>query len=123
MSRVRGRGNKATELAAVKFFRRNRFTGWRRRQYIFGHPDFVFPRVHVAIFVDGCFWHCCPKHSTRPANNREFWERKLNANKLRDIVVNRTLRKQGWRILRIWEHELKPTNEQKLIKRIRRMLE
>jgi DNA mismatch endonuclease (patch repair protein) len=123
MSRVRGRGNKVTELATAEFFRRNRFVGWRRRQPVFGNPDFVFPRLRLAVFVDGCFWHCCPKHSTRPVNNREFWERKLNANKLRDIFVNRTLRNQGWRVLRIWEHDLKRKNEQKLIGRFRRFLE
>jgi len=47
----------------------------------------------------------CPKHATSPANNAEFWEKKLTANKLRDKLVTKTLRKAGWRILRIWEHE------------------
>jgi DNA mismatch endonuclease, patch repair protein len=122
MSRVRGRGNKVTELAAVKFFRRNRIVGWRRHRRIFGNPDFIFPKLRLAILVDGCFWHCCPKHSNLPESNRGFWRRKLNANKLRDVLVNRTLRKQGWRVLRIWEHELKRKNEIHLIQRIHRAL-
>jgi DNA mismatch endonuclease, patch repair protein len=56
------------------------------------------------MFVDGCFWHGCPKRTTKPRNNATFWRRKFAANKARDRLVNRTLRKQGWRVLRIWEH-------------------
>jgi DNA mismatch endonuclease (patch repair protein) len=70
-------------------------------------PDFVFPKSRTAVFVDGCFWHGCPKHATKPANNRAFWRRKLAGNKTRDRVVNRALRRAGWRVLRIWEHELR----------------
>jgi DNA mismatch endonuclease (patch repair protein) len=70
-------------------------------------PDFVFRKQRMAIFVDGCFWHGCPKHATKPANNRAFWRRKLAGNKTRDRVVNRTLRRAGWRVLRIWECELR----------------
>jgi DNA mismatch endonuclease (patch repair protein) len=69
-------------------------------------PDFVFLKSRTAIFVDGCFWHGCPKHATQPANNRSFWKKKLAGNKARDWVVNRTLRRAGWRVLRIWEHAL-----------------
>ncbi len=60
----------------------------------------------MVVFVDGCFWHGCPKHSNLPVNNRPFWKKKLTANMLRDRLVSRTLRKQGWRVLRIWEHDL-----------------
>jgi DNA mismatch endonuclease (patch repair protein) len=74
------------------------------------------------IFVDGCFWHGCPKHATKPANNRAFWKKKLAGNKTRDEVVNRTLRRAGWRVLRIWEHELAKKNEARLVQRIRRLL-
>lgn len=106
MSRIRGRGNKDTELALIKLLRRQRVTGWRRNQLLFGKPDFVFREARVAIFVDGCFWHGCPKHCNTPVNNRPFWIRKLAANKARDLVVNRTLRRAGWRVVRIWEHDL-----------------
>src|SRR6267154_5402416 len=64
--------------------------------------------------VDGCFWHACPKHSNLPVNNRPFWRRKLSANKKRDLLVIRTLRKTGWSVLRIWEHELSRKNETRL---------
>jgi DNA mismatch endonuclease (patch repair protein) len=106
MSRIRGRGNKETEVALAKLLRRHGITGWRRNQKIFGKPDFVFHKARLAVFVDGCFWHGCPKHSNMPFNNRAFWKKKLSANKRRDWLVTRTLQAQGWRVLRIWEHEL-----------------
>jgi DNA mismatch endonuclease, patch repair protein len=112
MSRIRGRGNKDTELALAKLLRRHRMTGWRRNQPVFGKPDFVFPKLKLAIFVDGCFWHGCLKHATKPKNNRAFWRRKLAANKRRDVLVTHTLRRAGWRVLRIWECDLakRPVN-------------
>jgi DNA mismatch endonuclease (patch repair protein) len=107
MSQIRGRGNKDTELALAKLLRRHGITGWRRNRPVFGKPDFIFQKPKLVIFVDGCFWHGCPKHATKPENNRAFWRRKLSANKKRDQKVNRTLRRAGWRVIRIWEHELK----------------
>ena len=139
MSRIRGRGNKDTELALAKLLRRHGITGWRRQKTLIvrssqrqlAHTsrrllkirarssvragsrrllrvkvDFVFRQVRLAIFVDGCFWHGCPKHATKPKNNRAFWRRKLAANKVRDTLVTRRLRRAGWRVLRVWEHEL-----------------
>ncbi|HEY3856870.1 MAG TPA: very short patch repair endonuclease [Verrucomicrobiae bacterium] len=106
MSLIRGRGNKETEIALAKLFRKHGIKGWRRHQPVFGKPDFIFRKQRIAVFVDGCFWHCCPKHSNIPVNNREFWEKKLTANSRRDRLVTRTLRKQGWSVIRIWEHEL-----------------
>jgi len=123
MSRVRSRGNKDTEVALAKLFRRNKITGWRRNQKVFGKPDFIFPKLKLAIFVDGCFWHGCPKHETKPKNNRAFWRRKFSRNKKRDVLVTRTLRLAGWRVLRIWEHELAKKNEAHLLRRIHRALE
>ena len=106
MSHIRGRGNKETELALVILFRAHGITGWRRHPPLFGKPDFAFRRERLAIFLDGCFWHGCPKHSNLPVNNRPFWEKKFTANKLRDRLVTKTLRQKGWRVLRIWEHDL-----------------
>ena len=114
MSRIRGFGNKDTELAMIVLLRREHIVGWRRHQPLFGKPDFVFRRARLVIFVDGCFWHCCPKHSNLPENNREFWQKKLDANRRRDKLVTRTLRKSGWYVLRIWEHEFKYPNHVKL---------
>lgn len=118
MSRVRSRGNKNTEIALAKLLRRNRITGWRRNQPVFGKPDFVFSKLKLAVFVDGCFWHGCPKHGTQPVGNRSFWKRKFARNKARDRLVNQTLRRAGWRVLRIWEHELPKKNQVRLLRRI-----
>ena len=84
-------------------------------------PDFVFPKQRVAVFVDGCFWHACPKHSTKPRNNAAFWAKKLAANQARDRRVNRTLRQNGWRVIRIWEHDLAPRHPARLLARLSRL--
>lgn len=106
MSRIRCHGNKDTELALMKLFRQHRISGWRRHQKVFGKPDFLFRRNRLALFVDGCFWHGCPRHCKIPSGNRAFWKKKFAANKARDCRVNRELRKLGWRVVRIWEHDL-----------------
>lgn len=110
MSRIRGSGNNGTELALVKLFRKYGVTGWRRNQPLFGKPDFTFRLQRVVVFVDGCFWHGCPKHFNLPVNNRAFWKEKLVANKQRDLLVTKTLRKLGWRVIRVWEHDLSATD-------------
>ena len=122
MARVRGRGNERTELALLSVLRRHRITGWRRYQSVFGKPDFVFSRQRLAMFVDGCFWHCCPKHATQPASNRAFWMQKLARNRARDRLVNKTLSKAGWKVFRIWQHDLTRKNELQLAARIRKHL-
>jgi len=73
--------------------------GLRRR------ADVVFGRARVAVFVDGCFWHGCPEHGTRPRSNEQWWRDKLERNRLRDADTDARLRAAGWRVLRIWEHE------------------
>jgi DNA mismatch endonuclease, patch repair protein len=68
-------------------------------------PDVVFTRRKVAVFVDGCFWHCCPDHGNTPRANRAYWSSKLARNLLRDQRVNSALEEAGWVVLRIWEHD------------------
>lgn len=106
MSRIRSRRNAATELRIIHIFRQYGITGWRRNYRLKGTPDFVFLASRVAVFVDGCFWHGCPIHAGEPATNREFWRKKLAKNRDRDRLVNRTLRRLGWRVVRVWQHEL-----------------
>jgi DNA mismatch endonuclease (patch repair protein) len=118
MSLIRGRENKATELALVKILRRHGLTGWRRHARLPGTPDFVFTRQRLAVFVDGCFWHGCPKHCRMPASNRKYWNNKILRNKRRDRLVSRALRQKGWRVARIWEHELK--FESRVARKLRR---
>jgi len=119
MSRVRSHGNKSTEIALIHIFRKQGVTGWRRHQSIYGKPDFVFHKLKLAIFVDGCFWHGCLKHHKRPLTNGQFWEDKITRNKKRDRLVNRVLKKNHWDVMRIWEHELKPNQQSRLARRIK----
>ncbi|MFF2267202.1 very short patch repair endonuclease [Cellulosimicrobium cellulans] len=67
--------------------------------------DVAFTRAKVAVFVDGCFWHGCPEHATRPRANSEWWARKLETNMTRDTDTSRVLSELGWTVLRFWEHE------------------
>lgn len=133
MAAIRSHGNKATELRLIQIFRAHRITGWRRGRMIRGRktedrrrgksfsvrPDFVFPRLRVAVFVDGCFWHGCPQHATQPKINARFWRDKIARNQARDRQANRLLRKLGWRVVRIWEHELKRKIEGRLLRRLK----
>ena len=122
MSQIRSRGNRRTELALKKLLREHRIVGWRRHQGLTGRPDFVFFSSRVAIFVDGCFWHGCKDHAHIPKTNRNYWIKKLIRNRKRDSEVGRVLRKNGWRILRIWEHDLKAKKVNHVLLRIRRTL-
>jgi DNA mismatch endonuclease (patch repair protein) len=67
--------------------------------------DVVFTRARVAVFVDGCFWHRCPEHSTIPTANRAWWIDKLDANVTRDRDTDAQLGAAGWLVIRVWEHE------------------
>ena len=120
MSLIKGRGNKATELRLIGIFKVHRIKGWRRHWPLEGKPDFVFPKLKLAVFVDGCFWHGCPLHATQPKSNSAFWDTKLARNRARDRFVTCALRAQGWKVLRIWEHELAKKNEKRLAARLHR---
>jgi DNA mismatch endonuclease (patch repair protein) len=73
--------------------------GMRRR------ADVVFPIARVAVYVDGCFWHGCPIHGTRPKANARFWSEKIETNRHRDADTDRELRDSGWTVLRFWAHD------------------
>jgi DNA mismatch endonuclease (patch repair protein) len=124
MSKIRASRNRATELRLIGLFRGNGITGWRRNSRLFGKPDFVFQRARVALFVDGCFWHRHPgcKFSYTPKSRAEFWLPKFEKNVARDLLVTRTLRKAGWRVVRIWECQLSLKNAKTTMARIKRAL-
>lgn len=67
--------------------------------------DIAFTKLRVAVFVDGCFWHGCAQHRTVPVSNSPWWRNKLLANVARDLETGEHLRRIGWRVLRVWEHE------------------
>lgn len=118
MSRIRSRGNRETELELIRLFRTNNITGWRRNWPLEGKPDFVFPKLKLVIFVDGCFWHGCQAHSKTPKSNRDYWEAKLLRNRLRDRKVTRRLRKSGWNVLRLWHHDFIGSKRDRVLRRI-----
>lgn len=108
MSRIRSSGNLTTEVAMVRIMRLHRISGWRRQAKLFSfRPDFVFRRERVVVFVDGCFWHACPIHGTRPKSNVDFWDAKLDRNVARDRRADRELSDSGWKVVRFWEHSVK----------------
>jgi DNA mismatch endonuclease (patch repair protein) len=74
---------------------------------VFGRrrADIVFTRVKLAVFVDGCFWHCCPDHGEVPAHNAEWWRAKLERTRARDVETTEALLSDGWTVMRVWEHE------------------
>lgn len=107
MAAVRGRGNKSTEMKAIQLFREKGITGWRRHLPMIGRPDFAFPKQKLVVFIDGCFWHGCPRCYRAPQSSAAYWNAKIEKNKKRDRLVNRELRKKGWRVIRIRECQLK----------------
>ncbi len=108
MASVKGSGNASTEMALIKIFRSCGIKGWRRGNVSLpGKPDFIFQRYKTAIFVDGCFWHGCKRCFVLPKSNRVFWKLKISNNIVRDRYQTKIIRKEGWKVLRIWEHQLK----------------
>lgn len=122
MSLIRSRGNRGTELRLLALMRENRITGWRRGVRLLGSPDFVFRREKVAVFVDGCFWHGCPRHGRSPDSRQDYWGPKLLRNAKRDRAVTRELRNSGWKVLRIWECDLARSRAKRTLGRLRRSL-
>lgn len=107
MSRIKSKGNVKTEQRLASLLRTAKVSGWRRQYPIPGTPDFVFPKSRLAVFVDGCFWHGCPRCQKGSKTNSEFWSAKFSANRRRDLRINQQLRSKGWSVIRVWEHELK----------------
>ncbi|HEX9730409.1 MAG TPA: very short patch repair endonuclease [Thermoanaerobaculia bacterium] len=116
MSRVRGKNSSAERALRSGLHARGlRFRLHRRVEDIV--VDIVFPRPRVAVFVDGCFWHGCPKHATFPKTNQEYWLPKLAENRERDRRQTARLRGAGWRVVRVWEHECLPPAD-RIVQRI-----
>jgi len=108
MSRVRGSGNKSTELAVEAVLVEDGLAGWvKHAKDVRGRPDFYFPAERVALFVDGCFWHACPRcNRSTPSTRREFWSAKIEETRRRDNRIRRQLRRDGISVIRVWEHEV-----------------
>jgi DNA mismatch endonuclease (patch repair protein) len=119
MRQVKSSHNKSTELKLIKFFKVNNIKGWRRNYKLFGKPDFTFPKQKTVIFVDGCFWHGHDCRNTKPKDNADYWTRKRERNIKRDKAVTETLTAKEWKVIRLWECELK--NEQLLNEKLQNL--
>ncbi len=104
MSRIRGKNTKP-ELLVRRKFRELGFVGYRLH-YGLCRIDVAFVGRRIAVFVDGCFWHGCPEHFRMPKTNTGFWRDKIERNRKRAGEVDRLLAGDGWRVVRIWEHQL-----------------
>ena len=114
MRKVKSNGNKSTEEKLIMYFRHYQISGWRRHYPVYGHPDFVFLDRHVAVFVDGCFWHGHNCRNTRPKDNQEYWAKKRMHNIEHDNDVTKRFINRSWTVIRIWECELNKKNEETL---------
>ncbi|MEW5718955.1 MAG: very short patch repair endonuclease [Chloroflexota bacterium] len=106
MASVRSSGTRLEERLADALTRARVGRFERNPQSVEGRPDFVFRARKVAVFVDSCFWHGCRWHCRMPISNRRYWNAKIQRNRARDKRVTARLRRQGWIVLRIWEHFL-----------------
>ena len=104
MSRIRSKDTKP-EIKIRKFLFSRGIRGYRLSG-LPGKPDIIYTKYNIAIFIDGCFWHKCPRCFREPQTNREFWIKKINGNVERDKEVNKILEEKGWKVLRFWEHEV-----------------
>lgn len=118
MQAVKSRNTKTTELKMIAIFHELHIVGWRRTYPLIGKPDFVFPKKHIVVFVDGCFWHGHNCRNVTPSANADFWNAKRQYNTQHDAVVTETLTQKGWKVIRIWECELKKKNRNHLLAKI-----
>jgi DNA mismatch endonuclease, patch repair protein len=105
MSRIRSKNTKA-EVVLRKSLRGLGLRGYRIHYNVTGRPDIVFTSVKLAVFIDGDFWHgyLWKKRGSVPI--KQYWKEKISGNMARDKRVNSELKKQGWKVIRIWEHEV-----------------
>ncbi|MDO8753379.1 MAG: very short patch repair endonuclease [Anaerolineales bacterium] len=110
MRKVRSTDNRSTERRLRGLLVRSRLQGWGvRPANVYGKPDFVFHKKRIAIFVDGCFWHGCRTCFRQPSDNKVYWKAKVQGNRKRESKNRRHLSRAGWRVMRVWEHELTNT--------------
>jgi DNA mismatch endonuclease (patch repair protein) len=124
MSKIRSEKNKTTEGALRMALVRAQISGWTlQAKKLPGRPDFLFEDAGFVVFVDGCFWHHCPKCGHIPKSRSEYWQTKLEINKARDERNTRRLRGLGFGVIRFWEHDLKsPETVFRTVERIKRRL-
>jgi DNA mismatch endonuclease (patch repair protein) len=108
MRAVKSKGARSTERKLRAALVASGVRGWRMHaDQLPGKPDFIFPEKMLVVFVDGCFWHGCSKCYRRPNSSQTYWDAKVAGNMTRDKKRRAELKKQGWKVLRFWEHEVK----------------
>ncbi len=105
MSKIRGKNTKP-ELFFRRFIWGKGIRGYRLHKKIQGKPDLFFGPQKVAVFIDGCFWHQCPRCYREPKTNKKFWREKIRRNIARDLAADVALREMGVKPIRFWEHEV-----------------
>ena len=123
MSQIKSK-NTLIEISLRKFLWSKGIRNYRIRSRLIGRPDIIFPKYKIAVFIDGCFWHKCPDCYNEPKTNKAFWVSKIKKNTERDLNVNKTLKKEGWKVLRFWGHEIRKNPEniyKEIIKEIKRV--
>jgi DNA mismatch endonuclease (patch repair protein) len=106
MQNIRSK-NTIPELLIMDELKRRKIYFAKHVDKIIGKPDIVFRRKKVIVFIDSDFWHCNPAKFIMPTTNVEYWEEKFKRNKTMDKLVNKTLKKDGWKVIRIWESAIK----------------
>lgn len=116
MQNIRSTGT-APETLIMRALRRKNIYFAKNVKSIIGKPDIVFRRKKVVVFIDSDFWHVHSRRFIMPQSNKRYWKEKIRRNKKRDSEVNKKLRKSGWKVIRIWEYDVK-RNADKCIKKI-----
>ena len=106
MSMIKGKNTKP-ELSLRKLLSSKKIRGYKLNYKLPGKPDIVFGKYKLVIFIDGCFWHRCPKCFIKPATRAGYWTRKIEGNVKRDELINKELKNKNWSVLRLWEHQIK----------------
>lgn len=107
MASIRSKGTKPEERMArllKEMFPRRKLIA---HPDVVGKPDFAVPSLNLVLFADGCYWHGCPHHGRVPEDNGEYWGPKLERNQQRDRRITRQLKRAGWTVVRVWDHDLR----------------
>jgi DNA mismatch endonuclease (patch repair protein) len=121
MSQIKSKNTKPEKIIR-KLLWQHGIKNYRIHYKLPGKPDIVFLKNRIAIFIDGCFWHKCPKCFRKPATRTTFWMKKIWNNLNRDRKNEEILKNSKWKIIRVWEHDIKK-NPEKTVKKIMRLIQ
>ena len=106
MSQIKSKNTKP-EIVFRKAIWEAKIRGYRLSSKVIGKPDLFFPKIGIAVFIDGCFWHKCPKCFKKPKSEQDYWNKKIKRNVKRDAEINQKLCNNNIRVLRFWEHDIR----------------